>query len=415
MGNGKSEIGEAEVGTMELIPGGSVTTPSGFAAGGIHVGVRTDWDKLDVGIVASEAPCVAAATYTQNRVPGASLVVSRQHLSDGKAQAIVANAGCANAATGKQGMDDAIAMAQLTARKLGIDPHDVVVASTGVIGTYLPMDRIGGGIERMTLAADGGLDFAKTIMTTDTVAKHVAVRCGTWSIGGVVKGVGMIHPNMATMLCFITTDAAVAQPFLAAALKRAVDVSFNMIDVDSDTSPDDIALVLANGLAGGAPIHSGHPEAPAFEAALERVCVTLARKMVADAEGATKVIQARVEGAASVEDARKAAREIIRSVGVKTAIYGQDANWGRVLSAIGNSGAAVAEEKISLFFQTPDGKEICVFRGAPLTYDMAEAKSCLAPAEVHIRVDMGLGDGAATAWGSDLTEEFVRLNSVYTT
>jgi glutamate N-acetyltransferase/amino-acid N-acetyltransferase len=409
MGNGNGDTG------LELIPDGSVTTPRGFTAGGIAVGVRTDWDKLDVGVVASEVPCVAAATYTQNRVPGASLVISKKHLADGKAQAVVANAGCANAATGKKGMDDAVAMAQLTAKKLGVDPHDVVVASTGVIGTYLPMDRIGGGIERMALSADGGHDFATAIMTTDTIRKHVAVRGGSWVIGGVVKGVGMIHPNMATMLCFITTDATMDQAFLAATLKKAVDVSFNMIDVDSDTSPDDIALVLANGLAGGPPIDAGHPEAALFEAALETVCVTLARKMVGDAEGSTKVIQARVEGAASAEDARLAAREIIRSVGVKTAIYGQDANWGRVLSAIGNSGAAVAEEKISLYFRRPDGKEVCVFRGAPLEYDLAEAKSCLAPSEVHIRVEMGLGDGVGTAWGSDLTEEFVRLNSVYTT
>jgi glutamate N-acetyltransferase/amino-acid N-acetyltransferase len=400
---------------IEVIADGTVTTPRGFSAGAIHVGVRTDWDKLDVGIIASEVSCAAAATYTQNRVPGASLLMSKQHLSNGKAQAVVANAGCANAATGKQGMADAIQMAQLTAQKLGIDPHDVVVASTGVIGTYLPMDRIGPGIERMALVADGGLDFARAIMTTDTVAKHVAVKSGDWSIGGVVKGVGMIHPNMATMLCFMTTDASVAQLFLAAALKKAVNASFNMIDVDSDTSPDDIALVLANGLAGGMPIDDGHPEAPAFEKALEMVCITLARKMVSDAEGATKVIQAKVEGAASVEDARKAAREIIRSVGVKTAIYGQDPNWGRVLSAVGNSGAAVVEEKISLYFRMPDGREICVFSGAPLQYDAAEAKSCLAPAEVHIRVEMGLGQGEATAWGSDLTEEFVRLNSVYTT
>lgn len=400
---------------IEVIEDGTVTTPRGFSAGAIHVGVRTDWNKLDVGIIASEAPCAAAATYTQNRVPGASLLMSKQHLSNGKAQAVVANAGCANAATGQQGMADAIQMAQLTAQKLGIDPHDVVVASTGVIGTYLPMDRIAPGIERMALSADGGLDFARAIMTTDTVAKHVAVKSGGWSIGGVVKGVGMIHPNMATMLCFMTTDANVAQPFLAVALKKAVNASFNMIDVDSDTSPDDIALVLANGFAGGMPINDGHFEAPAFEKALELVCITLARKMVSDAEGATKVIQAKVEGAASVEDARKAAREIIRSVGVKTAIYGQDPNWGRVLSAVGNSGAAVVEEKISLYFRTPDGKEICVFSGAPQQYDAAEAKSCLVPAEVHIRVEMGLGQGEATAWGSDLTEEFVRLNSVYTT
>ena len=209
MGNVKDKAAQqAIVEGLEWLPDGSVTTPRGFTAGGIHVGVRTDWDKLDVGIVASEVPCVTAATYTQNRVPGASLVISRQHLSNGKAQAIVANAGCANAATAKRGMDDAITMARLTAKKLGIDRHDVVVASTGVIGTYLPMDRISRGIAQVPLSPDGGLDFATAIMTTDTVAKHVAVRSGHWMIGGVVKGVGMIHPNMATMLCFITTDAA---------------------------------------------------------------------------------------------------------------------------------------------------------------------------------------------------------------
>jgi len=401
---------------LEILLDGSVTTPRGFTAGAVHVGVRTDWDKLDVGIVASEVPCVAAATYTRNRVPGASLVVSKQHIAAGPVQAVVANAGCANAATGKQGMGDAAEMCRLTAKKLGIDSEAVVVASTGVIGAYLPMGRIGLGIEKIELSADGGLDFAKAIMTTDTRPKHIAVRHGGWSIGGVVKGVGMIHPNMATMLCFVTTDAAVAQPFLQASLKEAVDSSFNMIDVDSDTSPDDIALVMANGLAGGDELHELHVGAGAFAAGLKHVCTHLAKAMVADAEGASKVIQATVTGAASLGDARLAAREIIRSVGVKTAIYGLDPNWGRILSAIGNSEAAVDEYRTKLSFLGPDGSEVCVFRdGAPMSYDAAKAKACLEPRDVMIRVDMGLGEGAATAWGSDLTEEFVRLNSVYTT
>jgi glutamate N-acetyltransferase/amino-acid N-acetyltransferase len=401
---------------FDVIPEGTVTTPRGFTAGAVHVAVRTDWDKLDVGLLHSEVPCVAAATYTQNRVPGASLVVSKKHISGGSIQAVVANSGCANAATGNQGLDDAVTLCQLAGTKFGIDPHTIVVASTGVIGTYLPMHRITPGIERIEMTPDGGLDFAKAIMTTDTRPKHIAVRAGSWTIGGVVKGVGMIHPNMATMLCFVTTDAAVAQPFLQATLREAVNSSFNMIDVDSDTSPDDIALVLANGLAGGDEIDQRHPEAQTFASALTHVCTHLAREMVADAEGATKIIEARVQGAASVNDARLAAREIVRSVGVKTAIYGHDPNWGRILSAVGNSGAEVDEWKVKLAFESEGGSTIQVFAdGAPVAYDAAAAKACLAPRDVKIRVDMGLGDGTATAWGSDLTEEFVRLNSVYTT
>ena len=400
---------------LELLPEGTVCTPQGFSAGAVHVAVRTDWDKLDVGLLSSEAPCIAAAVTTRNRVPGASLVISRQHLSSGRAQAVIANAGCANASTGKRGLEDAIRLAQAAGEKLAIDPHLVVVASTGVIGTYLPMERILPGIEKIALSAGGGMDLARAIMTTDTRPKHVAVRSAGWSIGGVVKGVGMIHPNMATMLCFITTDASVRQPFLQQALKAAVDDSFNMIDVDSDTSPDDIALVLANGLAGGEPIDEGHAESQAFAAGLKQVCVYLAKAMVADAEGATKTIEAQVGGAASDDDARRAARAIISSLGVKTAVYGKDPNWGRVLSAIGNSGAEVQEARVKLFIGTPNGGEICLFEGVPQKFDAAQAKGCLEPASVRFRIDLGLGDGAATAWGSDLTEDYVRLNSEYTT
>jgi glutamate N-acetyltransferase/amino-acid N-acetyltransferase len=401
---------------IEVLPEGMLTTPKGFLAGAAKVGVRRDWDKLDVGLVYSEAPCVAAGVYTSNALKGASLQVAMEHLAKGSAQAIVANSGCANCSVGERGIGDAIKMAQLSGAKFGIDPHEVVVASTGVIGTFLPMDRIARGIEEIEVSPDGGMDFARAIMTTDTKPKHVAVRTSGWSMGGVVKGVGMIHPNMATMLCFVTTDAAVAQPFLARALKDAVDDSFNMIDIDNDTSPDDTVVVMANGLAGGDAIDSGHPEADLFREALRTVCISLAKQQIADAEGATKLIEARVEGAATTGDARKAAREIVVSIGVKTAIYGHDANWGRIVSAVGNSGAAMKEKSLSLYFRSPDGDDVCLFRdGVPQSVAAALAKACLKPRDVYLRVTLGLGDGAATAWGSDLTEQFVRLNSMYTT
>jgi glutamate N-acetyltransferase/amino-acid N-acetyltransferase len=401
---------------IELIADGGPTSAKGFTAGAAHVGVRTDWTKLDVGLLYSEAPCTAAATYTSNTLKAAPLLVCQKHLENGRAQAVVVNAGCANAATGQQGRDNAVAMAQLAAAKLGLDPHDVVVASTGVIGTQLPMERISTGIEAIDLTAAGGLDFATAIMTTDTVKKHLAVKAGVWTIGAACKGVGMIHPNMATMLCFITTDAPVEPSFLQASLKEAVDVSFNMVDIDNDTSTNDMAVVLANGMAGGDAITQAHPQAATFRKALTLVCTSMARKMVQDAEGGTKVIETRVDGAATAADARKAAREVVSSVGVKTAMYGEDANWGRILAAIGNSGAAWSEATTELYLGHPNGGEVCLYaNGAPQPYDLAAAKACLASSEITVRVVLGNGEGAATAWGSDLTEEFVRLNSEYTT
>jgi glutamate N-acetyltransferase/amino-acid N-acetyltransferase len=410
-------MGEVVTGeTIEIVTDGSVTTPRGFSAGAVHAGMRSDWTKLDVGMVFSEAPCNVGAVYTSNALKAAPLLVTQEHLKDGRAQAIVANSGVANAATGKTGLENAVKMARAAAAKLHIDPHDVIVASTGVIGNQLPMYKLGQAIEKIALAPDGGTDFATAIMTTDTVKKHLAVKAGNWTIGAVCKGVGMIHPNMATMLCFMTTDAPVEGAFLQAALKQAVDVSFNMVDIDSDTSTNDTALVMANGLAGGDEIAEGHAEAETFQKALTLLCTSMARMMVQDAEGGTKLIETVVQSAASPEEARKAAREIVSSVGVKTAVYGEDPNWGRVLAAIGNSGAAFDLEKLRLFLARPDGGEVLLFAsGAPQKYDQAAAKACLAPSQVHIRVELGMGDGSATAWGSDMTEEFVRLNSQYTT
>jgi glutamate N-acetyltransferase/amino-acid N-acetyltransferase len=398
----------------------SEALPRGFLAGAVRAPIRPDVDKLDVAILFSEAPCVAAAVYTSNRVKAAPLLVCQEHLADGRAQAVIANSGCANAATGEQGVVDARQMAALAAAKLGIRPSDVLVASTGVIGTLLPMGRIEDAVSRIELSATGGPDFARAIMTTDTRPKHAGGHCGRqgeeYSLWAVAKGAGMLHPNMATMLCFIATDAPLAQPFLAACLREAVDASFNMIDVDSDTSTNDTVIVLANGLAGGEPIDAGHHAAGAFRSALTDCCVRLAKAIVADAEGATKVIECAVEGAASLADARRAAREVVRSLAVKTAVYGCDPNWGRILAAVGNSGAAMSEETAVISISAPDSACVCVYRqGAPLPFDEAQARACLAAPEVHIGVELGLGTATATAWGSDITEEYVRLNSAYTT
>ncbi|HJX61056.1 MAG TPA: bifunctional glutamate N-acetyltransferase/amino-acid acetyltransferase ArgJ [Dehalococcoidia bacterium] len=398
----------------------SEVLPRGFLAGATRAPIRPDVDKLDVGILYSEVPCAAAAVYTSNRVKAAPLLVCQEHLADGRAQAVIANSGCANAATGEQGLADARQMAELAAAKLGVRPSEVLVASTGVIGTQLPMERLRAGVSRIELSVAGGADFARAIMTTDTRPKYAGGHCGRqgeeYSVWAVAKGAGMIHPNMATMLCFIATDAPLDQSYLATCLREAVDASFNMIDVDSDTSTNDTAIVLANGLAGGEPIDAGHPLAGAFRSALTDCCVRLARAIVADAEGGTKVIECTVEGAASLADARRAAREVVRSLAVKTAVYGCDPNWGRILAAVGNSGAAMSEEKAVISISAPESGCVYVYRqGAPLPFDEAQARACLAAPEVHLRVELGLGEGVATAWGSDITEEYVRLNSAYTT
>ena len=404
---------------------GGTPLPRGFLAGAVRAGIRPDVDKLDVGMLYSEAPCTAAAVYTSNRVKAAPLILCQEHLVDGRARAVIANSGCANAATGEQGLADARQTAELAAAKLGVRPSDVLVASTGVIGTFLPMERVREAVSRVELSAVGGADFARAIMTTDTRPKCAGGCCGhqgeEYALWAVAKGAGMIHPNMATMLCFIATDAPLAQPYLAACLREAVDASFNMIDVDSDTSTNDIVIALANGLAGGEPlrasaIDAGHPAAGAFCSALTDCCVRLAKAIVADAEGGTKVIECTVEGAVSLADARRAAREVVRSLAVKTAVYGCDPNWGRILAAVGNSGAEMREEKAVISVSAPGRDCIYVFRqGAPLLFDEAQARACLAAPEVHIGVELGLGKGAARAWGSDITEEYVRLNSAYTT
>ncbi|MEX2160228.1 MAG: bifunctional glutamate N-acetyltransferase/amino-acid acetyltransferase ArgJ [Dehalococcoidia bacterium] len=401
------------------VPDGTVTTPEGFLAGAADARVRDDYaqGRLDLALLHSERPCAAAATYTQNSFLGPPLRVTRAHLANGRAQAVIANSGIANCLTGEPGVADAEEMARLAAAKLGLDPADIAVASTGVTGWRLPMDRIRAGIDRIITTADGGDHFAHAIMTTDTVAKQTAARFQhdgvTYSVGGCAKGSGMIAPNMATMLSFLTTDAAVDQSFLQSVLSDVVEVSYNMMTIDGDTSPEDLVLLLANGAAanGAGVIDAQHPAAHVFRAAVEHVAVTLARKLARDGEGASKLIEVRVDNAATVEDARRVAKAVASSALVKTAVYGNDPNWGRVLVAAGNSGARIEEPRVSLAIQDTD-----VYRnGEPLPYEAAAVSALLAQAEVRVRIDLALGDATATAWGCDLTPEYVRINSEYTT
>jgi glutamate N-acetyltransferase/amino-acid N-acetyltransferase len=371
-------------------------------------------DELDLAILCSEATCKAAGLFTTNQIKSAPVVLSRRHISKGRAQAIVANSGCANACTGKQGLIDALGMTELAAARLGISPEEVLVASTGVIGVPLPMDRIMAAIPRVKLTKKGGHDFCRAIMTTDTRPKEMAVQVaskeGKFTIGGVAKGAGMIHPNMATILCFIATDAVVSAGFLRAALQEAVDGSFNMISVDGDTSPSDCTFILANGSAGNESVDFGNSEA--FQEALNAVCTHLAKSIARDGEGATKLIEVMVEGAADQLRARRAARVIVSSPLVKAAIHGNDPNWGRIVAALGRSGARVREDKLDVYLN-----DVCVMnQGSPSVFNKAEMASALGDTDtVLIRLCLNLGQGKATAWGCDLSEEYVTINSAYTT
>jgi glutamate N-acetyltransferase/amino-acid N-acetyltransferase len=405
-------------GAVSLFEGG-VTSPLGFLAGATRAAIReSPPDKLDLGLLYSLEPCAAAALFTINRVRAAPILVSERHLADGRARAVIVNSGCANASTGERGLRDAEEMARLAAEKLSLAPQEVVVSSTGVIGWFLPMDRIRSALAGLRPSREAGPDFARAIMTTDTVPKSIAASLSydnrRYLVGGCAKGSGMIHPQVATMLVFLTTDAPVQPDFLRESLRRAADASFNMMTIDGDTSPNDMVLALANGAAAGPgdePIGPGHRAAPLFEAALTRVCTHLARDLARDAEGASKLIEVRVEGAADEADARRAARTVAGSLLVKTAIYGCDPNWGRVLTAAGYSGAQVREETCRLYLQG-----VRVFAaGLPEPFDEPALRDALASPEVSIRLDLGLGTGAATAWGCDLTPDYVRINAEYTT
>jgi glutamate N-acetyltransferase/amino-acid N-acetyltransferase len=398
---------------FNLIPSGSVTSASGFLAGAVHAGIKSE-DELDLAILCSEVPCKAAGVFTTSQIKSAPVILSQKHIVKGRAQAVVVNSGCANACMGGQGLADARGMANLAAAKLGISPEEVLVASTGIIGVPLPMDKIRTGIPKIKPAIGGGHDFCRAIMTTDTRPKEMAVKVGSrgtkFTIGGVAKGIGMIHPNLATMLCFITTDALVSADFLHAALHTAVECSFNMVSIDGDTSPNDCAFLLANGLAGNELIDFDN--GGDFQEALNAVCTHLAKSMARDGEGATKLIEVIVERAGDQAGARQAARTIAGSPLVKAAMNGNDPNWGRIVAALGRSGARVREDRLDVYLN-----DVCVMKqGCPTPFNKEEMKLALSKSDnVLIKLYLNLGDGEATAWGCDLSEEYVRINSRYTT
>lgn len=401
----------------DWIDAGGVTTPAGFLAGGVYTGIKTygPEPRLDLGLLHSERPCTAAGVFTQSRVPGAPVIVSREHVQNGTARTLIVNSGCSNVATGVEGLQDARRMCALTADKLGIAAEDVLVCSTGVIGRRLPMDRIIAGIDAVTASPEGGGAFARAIMTTDTRPKTCAVRASlagaTVHVGGVTKGSGMAHPDMATVFGFLTTDAAVEAPALAAMLKRVADVSLNMVDIDMDTSTSDTMLLFCNGAAGNGTIRSGTADADALEAILRRVAIKLARELARDGEGARTLIEVVVDGAATDDDARLAARTISSSPLIKTMVTGRDPNLGRVMMALGRSGAAIEISSTSVYI----GDRCAFHNGAPSDVPYADLAAAMEADEVQIRVGLGLGDGRATAWGCDLTEQYVRINADYTT
>jgi len=394
---------------------GGVTFPAGFTAGAVYAGIKTPGPgKLDLAILASDRPAVAAGIFTTNAFCAAPVVVTRERVAARRARAVIVNAGNANACTGEQGLADAREMAALAAAKIDGSPDEVLVASTGVIGVPLAMDLIRQGAEAIEFSPDGGSRFAQAIITTDTRTKEAAaeVEIGghTVRIGGAAKGAGMIHPNMATLLVFVATDAAVDPEFLQDALRRAGADSFNMITVDGDTSTNDTLVVLANGAAGNSVI-SGGDDGERLVAALSYVCTELAKAVVADGEGATHVIRVDVRGAASDADARAAARSVVRSPLVKAAVYGNDPNWGRVFCAIGYSGAKVDPNKADLFV----GDIQLVKDGSPVAGSREAAGDVMRAKEVVFVADLRVGTAAATAWGCDLTEAYVVENSAYTT
>jgi glutamate N-acetyltransferase/amino-acid N-acetyltransferase len=393
-------------------PTGDSTSPRGFVAGSTFAGVKTYGEgKLDLGVLYSDRPCTTAATYTQNVLHSASVDVNREKLAAGPARGVVVNSGVANSSTGERGLSDGRTLAAWAAAKAGIDPGEMLVCSTGVIGHYLPMDKLEVGVTKLNATAEGGGGFARAIMTTDTRAKHGSVKFGNYTLGGCCKGSGMIHPNMATMLAFLTTDAPVEQGFLQAALSEAVERSFNLVSVDGDTSPSDTVLLFANGAAGGAEIGKSSPLSGEFRAALEALCVYLAKEIARDGEGATRLIEFRVTGGATVAEARAMVRLLSTSYLLKSAVHGADPNWGRVTAVIGRSGLTVNEPGVAISIAG-----IRVFENErPTEFDAAALSEAMKADTVVIEVDLGAGDGGATGWGCDLTAEYVSINADYHT
>ena len=404
---------------MKLIEGG-VCAAKGFTANGIHCGIRKNHSKKDLALILSCVPASAAAVYTTNLVKGAPLTVTKNHISNGFAQAVICNSGNANTCNAN-GIEIAEAMSDLVAKQLNIAASDVIVASTGVIGQPLSIDPIAAGMEALAsgLSAEGGKAAAEAIMTTDTVMKEVAVEFTvdgkTCHIGGIAKGSGMIHPNMATMLVFLTTDCAISPAMLQKALSGDIANTFNMISVDGDTSTNDMVTVLANGLAGNREIIAEGEAFNTFMKALNTVTIDLCRRIAGDGEGATKLLECKVSGAADLATARTVAKSVICSSLLKAAMFGADANWGRVLCAIGYSGADVDVTKVDVSFKSAAGEILVCKDGAGVEFSEETAKQILLEKEIEILVGLNSGDAKATAWGCDLTYDYVKINGDYRT
>lgn len=403
---------------MDIISGG-VCAAKGFLAGGIHCGIRKNKSKRDLSLIVSEQKASAAAVYTTNLVKGAPIAVDKMHLADGKAQAIICNSGNANTCNAN-GIEIAMQMAKLTADALNINEDDVLVASTGVIGQPLDITPIKNGIPSLVSAlGKNSSEAAEGIMTTDTVQKEVAVSFNIGGkeckIGGIAKGSGMIHPNMATMLVFITTDTAISSEMLQKALSSDIQNTFNMLSVDGDTSTNDSVIVLANGMAQNPEITEDGEDFKEFMKALNTVTVHLSRMIAGDGEGATKLLECRVTGASDKATAKTVAKSVVCSSLTKAAMFGADANWGRVLCAIGYSGADVDVEKIDVSFSSAKGKIPVCKNGAGIEFSEEKAKEILLEKEIFINVALNSGEFDSTAWGCDLTYEYVKINGDYRT
>ena len=405
---------------MVTIISGGVCAAKGFTASGVHCGIRKNKDKRDLSLILSEVPASAAAVYTTNLVKGAPLAVTKKHLQNGIAQAVICNSGNANTCNA-DGAEVAEKMAALLGQALGISPSDVVVGSTGVIGQPLDLAPIASGIPALVaaLSKNGSAAAAEGIMTTDTQRKELAVEFTaggkTCRMGGIAKGSGMIHPNLATMLVYLTTDAAISPAMLQKALSTDVQSTFNMVSIDGDTSTNDNVVVLANGLAGNAEICAEGADFASFMQALNTVTVHLCRGIAADGEGATKLLECRVTGGKDPENAKKAAKSVVCSSLTKAAMFGADANWGRVLCAIGYSGADVDILKVDVSFRSAAGTVAVCRDGAGIPFSEAEAKKILLEKEITILVTLHDGPAEATAWGCDLTYDYVKINGDYRT
>lgn len=401
---------------IKFNPEGSVTSAGGYVAGATFAGLKTPGrEVLDLGILFSELPAKVAGTYSTNKILSPSVTVTKDKTKNYKARGVVANSGCANCSVGPQGTADALEVSSLASKHVGIDENDMLVCSTGMIGVELPMALIRQGIGDINLTSDGGHAFARAIMTTDSNPKHASVSFDldgeSYTIGGVAKGVGMIHPNMATMLCFLTTDANISSEFLQTSLTEAVDETFNMIDVDGDQSTNDTVLLFSNSAAGGPQITKSSPNAGMFQEALTLITTHLAKELVKDGEGAERIFAVTVAGASSTSDARVSAREIASSNLVKAMVHGKDPNWGRLMMALGKSDIEIEESMVDIFINDIH----IVHEGVAIPYYADAVIAGMNVPEVRFRIELNKGTQEATAWSCDLTEEYVTFNSAYST